>query len=128
MGPDRLLQFHAVDGTYAHFVHNEFLQIAADAGVVGVALLAISAVCVIRVARRFDVLSSCATSALVCWAVAAAFDFDWHLTFVGFLGGWCFGLTNNMEEVDAESGQSGHHRLLGGRLWDRVTLSRRIAR
>ena len=128
VGPDRLLQFHAVDGTYAHFVHNEFLQIAADAGVVGVALLAISAVCVIRVARRFDVLSSCATSALVCWAVAAAFDFDWHLTFVGFLGGWCFGLTNNMEEVDAESGQGSHRRLLGGRRWDHVALSRRVAR
>ena len=32
VGPDRLLQFHAMDGTYAHFVHNEALQIAADAG------------------------------------------------------------------------------------------------
>ena len=87
VGPDRLLQFHAADGTYAHFVHNEFLQIAADTGVVGVALLALAVISVIRVARRSDVLSSCATSALVCWAVGAAFDFDWHLTFVGFLGG-----------------------------------------
>ena len=39
VGPDRLLQFHASDGTFAHFVHNEFLQIAADGGIVGVVLL-----------------------------------------------------------------------------------------
>ena len=106
VGPDHLLEFSAPDGTYAHFAHNEFLQIAADAGVVGVVLLTLSVVSVIRVVRRFDVLSSCATSALVCWVVAGAFDFDWHLTFVGFLGGWCVGLATRRGQGDEEFGQS----------------------
>jgi hypothetical protein len=34
VGPDRLLQFNAADGTYAQFVHNEYLQTAADGGLV----------------------------------------------------------------------------------------------
>jgi O-Antigen ligase len=129
VGPDRLLQFHAADGTYAHFVHNEYLQIAADTGIVGVALLACALISVIRVARRADVLSSCATSALVCWAVGGAFDFDWHLTFVGFLGGWCVGLASNVEEGDEESSQGGHRRrILGGGIRGAVPLGRWIAR
>ena len=92
VGPDRLLTFHASDGTMAHFVHNEYLQVAADSGVVGLALLALSALAVVRVVRRHDLLASCAVGALVCWAVAGAFDFDWHLSVVGLLGGWCCGL------------------------------------
>lgn len=129
VGPDHLLQFRAVDGTYAHFVHNEYLQIAADTGLVGVALLACAVVSIIRVARRADVLSSCATSALVCWAVGGAFDFDWHLAFVGFLGGWCFGLTSNTEERDEESSQ-GHHRRrsIGRGVRGSAPIGRRVAR
>ena len=92
VGPDRLLTFHAADGTFAHFAHNEYLQVAADAGAVGLALLLLTAAAAIRVVRRFDLLSSCATAALVCWAVGGAFDFDWHLSFVGLLGGFCLGL------------------------------------
>jgi len=92
VGPDRLLQFKAADGTYAHFAHNEYLQIAADVGLVGLALLAAIGASLARIIRRVDVLTSCATAALVCWAVAGAFDFDWHLTFVGLLGGWVAGL------------------------------------
>jgi O-antigen ligase len=100
VGPDRLLQFHAVDGSFAHFVHNEYLQIGADAGTIGAALLALSAVAVLRVVRRSDLLASCASAALVCFAVAGAFDFDWHLSFVGLLGGTCVGLATR-KEVDA---------------------------
>jgi len=92
VGPDHLLTFHAADGTYAHFAHNEYLQVAADGGAIGLALLLLTGAATARVARRFDVLSSCATSGLVCWAVGGAFDFDWHLTFVGLLGGFCVGL------------------------------------
>jgi hypothetical protein len=92
VGPDRLLVFHAADGSSAHFAHNEYLQIGADAGAVGLALLLACGVAVLRVVRRFDVLSSCACAALVCWVVAGVFDFDWHLAFVGALGGWCAGL------------------------------------
>ncbi len=99
VGPDRLLVFHAADGSFAHFVHNEYLQIGADAGVIGAALLVLSIVAVIRVVQRSDLLASCATAALVCFAIAGAFDFDWHLSFIGLLGGWCVGLATR-EVVD----------------------------
>ena len=39
VGPDRVLVFHAVDGTSASFADNEYLQVGADSGVVGIALL-----------------------------------------------------------------------------------------
>ncbi len=97
VGPDRILLFHTVDGTYARFVHNEYLQVAADAGVVGLALLLAALVAMIRAVRRVDVLSSCACAALVCCAIGAAFDFDWHLPFVGFLAGSCVGLAARVE-------------------------------
>jgi len=92
VGPDRLLQFHAVDGTYAHFAHNEYLQVAADTGLIGLALLALVGVSLVRAVRRVDILTSCAAAGLVCLAVGGAFDFDWHLPFVGLLGGWVAGL------------------------------------
>lgn len=97
VGPDRLLVFHAADGTFAHFAHNEYLQISADSGAIGLLLLALSIVAVVRIVRRSDVLASCATAALVCWAVAAVFDFDWHLPFIGLLGGCCVGLARQRE-------------------------------
>ena len=92
VGPDRLLQFHAADGTYAHFAHNEYLQVAADTGIAGLALLLLVGVALARVVRRVDVMTSCAVAALVCWGVGGAFDFDWHLPLVGLLGGWVTGL------------------------------------
>jgi O-antigen ligase len=92
VGPDRLLFFHTAAGTYAKFAHNEYLQVAADAGVVGLALLVAAVVAICRAVRRFDSLSSCACAALVCGAVGGAFDFDWHLPFVGLLCGCCAGL------------------------------------
>jgi O-antigen ligase len=99
VGPDTLLTFHAADGTTAHFAHNEYLQMAADAGLVGVALLVWSMVSLVRVVRRYDTLASCATAALVCWAVAGAFDYDWHLSVIGLLGGCCAGLAAPRAEV-----------------------------
>ncbi|HEY1652748.1 MAG TPA: O-antigen ligase family protein [Acidimicrobiales bacterium] len=113
VGPDRLLVFHASESTtYAHFVHNEYLQIAADAGVVGLLLLLAAGAAIFRATRRFDVLSSCACAALVCCAVGAAFDYDWHLTVVGFVGGWCAGLaaradTAETREHHGEPGEDG---------------------
>jgi O-antigen ligase len=92
VGPDRLLFFHTAAGTYAKFAHNEYLQVAADAGAIGLALLAAAVVAICRAVRRFDALSSCACGALVCSAVGGAFDFDWHLPFVGLLCGCCAGL------------------------------------
>ena len=92
VGPDALLRFHAVDGTFAHFAHNEYLQVLADAGAVGALLLLASAGTVVAAVRREDVLTSCATGALVAFAVAGALDFDWHLAALGVVGGWVTGL------------------------------------
>jgi hypothetical protein len=92
VGPDRALIFRAADGSLAHFVHNEYLQIAADTGLVGLTLLGLAAVALVGSIRRADVLSSCAAAACVCWAIAGGLDFDWHLPLVGLLGGWCAGL------------------------------------
>jgi hypothetical protein len=94
VGPDRLLVFRAPDGTFAHFAHNEYLQIAADAGLIGILLLVALGIAVMRLVRRYDVLSSCACAALVCGVVAGAFDYDWHLAFVGLLLGCCAGLAS----------------------------------
>lgn len=99
VGPDRPLVFHAADGTYAHFAHNEYLQVGADTGIVGVGLLGLVALSLARVLRRVDLLSSCAVAAVVCWAVAGAFDFDWHLPAVGLVGGWCAGLAVERERA-----------------------------
>jgi len=93
VGPDRILQFRAPDGTYAHFVHNEYLQLAADCGLIGVGFLVVAGVSLFRVARRTDVLSSCAVAALVCLAVVGGVDFDWHIPAIGLLGGAIAGLT-----------------------------------
>jgi hypothetical protein len=100
VGPDRLLFFHTAAGTYARFVHNEYLQVAAGAGVVGLGLLAAAVLAIFRAVRRIDALSSCACAALVCCAVGGAFDFDWHLPFVGLLCGGCAGLGARAERVD----------------------------
>jgi hypothetical protein len=100
VGPDRLLHFHAVDGTLAHFAHNEYLQVAADSGLVGVALLVFAGSSLAGVLRRFDTLSSCALGALVSLGVAGALDFDWHLSFLGLLGGWVAGLATSVVSTD----------------------------
>jgi O-antigen ligase len=101
VGPDRLLFFHSADGTYAKFVHNEYLQVAAGAGAAGLALLAAAVVALFKATWRIDALSSCACAALVCCAVGGAFDFDWHLPFVGFLCGSCAGLAARRGRVEA---------------------------
>jgi O-antigen ligase len=92
VGPDQPLFFHAADGSLAQFVHNEYLQVAADSGLVGLALLGIVAVAILRTIRRNDVLTSSAAAACMCFAVAGGLDFDWHLPVVGLPGGWCTGL------------------------------------
>lgn len=101
VGPDRVLSVHATDGTVAHFVHNEYLQVGADSGVLGLALLVCVALALARALRRVDVLSSCALGALCCLAVAGAVDFDWHLPVVGLVGGWCAGLAAQAPRASA---------------------------
>ncbi len=90
--PTRLLYFHAADGNYAHFSHNEYLQMLADSGLIGAALLVVTGVCVVRAVRREDVATSCAAAALLAFAVVATLDFDWHLAALGLVGGWVAGI------------------------------------
>jgi O-antigen ligase len=93
VGPDRILVFRAIDGTWAHFAHNEYLQVGADTGVVGLGLLALSAIAIGTTVRRRDVASSCAVGALVAFAVGGAVDFDWHLPMIALVGGCVAGLS-----------------------------------
>ncbi|MFZ0250534.1 MAG: O-antigen ligase family protein [Acidimicrobiales bacterium] len=97
VGPDRLLELHASDGSSARFVHDEYLQIAADTGIVGLGLVACVALSLAKTLRRSDPLSSCAVAAVVCWAVGGVVDFSWHLPVVGLVGGWCAGLAAREE-------------------------------
>lgn len=90
--PDPPPLLHAADGLSAHFVHNEYLQAGADSGIIGLGLVGLVALSLAKALRRVDLLSACAVAAVVCWAVAGLFDFDWHLPVVGFVGGWCAGL------------------------------------
>jgi O-antigen ligase len=92
VGPDRLIPLLGGHGTAAHFAHNEYLQVAADAGVVGVALLLFAAVAVAKSVRRTDVGTSCALGALIAFALCGAFDFDWHLPVIALIGGCAAGL------------------------------------
>ncbi len=100
VGPDQTLYFHAPDGNFAHFSHNEYLQILADGGLVGVVLLVATGVCLFRAVRRVDVASSCATAALLAFAVVGALDFDWHLASLGLVGGWVAGLSGRASPPD----------------------------
>jgi hypothetical protein len=99
VGPDRLLELYGSGGSSAHFVHNEYLQMAADAGLIGLGLLGLVALSLIRALRRIDQLLCCAVAAVVCWAVGGAFDFSWHLPVVGLVGGWCAGLAIESEHT-----------------------------
>jgi O-antigen ligase len=92
VGPDQLLYFHAADGDFAHFSHNEYLQVLADGGLVGELLLVVAGIGVIRAVRREDIATSCAAGALVAFAVVGTLDFDWHLAALGLVGGWVAGL------------------------------------
>jgi hypothetical protein len=100
VGPDQTLYFQAPDGNYAHFAHNEYLQMLADGGLVGEILLVAAGVCIVRVVRREDVATSCAAAALVAFAVAGALDFDWHLAALGVMGGWVAGLAARPKAMD----------------------------
>ena len=63
-------------------------------------LLVLTGVCVVRAVRREDIATSCATAALVAFAVAAALDFDWHLAALGLVGGWVAGLAGRPVAAD----------------------------
>jgi len=99
VGPDHVLAVHyiAADGTEAIFAHNEYLQVLADGGVIGAALLVAVGVAVVRSVRRESLMASCACAALAAFAVAGAFDFDWHLPALGLVAGWVTALAGRTQ-------------------------------
>jgi hypothetical protein len=94
VGPDRVIPLLGGNGTFAHFAHNEYLQVADDAGVIGAVLVAVAIVVVVKSVHRVDVGTSCALGALIAFAFCGAFDFDWHLPMIGLMGGWVAGLAS----------------------------------
>lgn len=94
VGPNRILLLHSSVGTIARFAHNEYLQVLADAGLVGGILLLLSIWLVVSAVRRCSTLQSSAAAALVAFGIAGSFDFDWHLPALGLLGGWVAGLAS----------------------------------
>lgn len=87
VGPDRLIPLLGSQGSFAYYAHNEYLQVADDAGVIGLLLLVLVAVAVAKTVRRTDVATSCACGALVTFAVSGVVDFNWHLPITALLAG-----------------------------------------
>lgn len=90
-GADHPLLLNAATRTYAAFAHNEYLQVLASSGLVGGLLLTIVAIAVAFAICRRDELASSAAGALVAFAVAGLFDFDWHVPAVALAAGWAAG-------------------------------------
>ena len=99
VGPDRLIPILGRNGSFAHYAHNEYLQVADDAGVIGLLLLAVVAVVVAKSVRRTDVATSCALGALITFAVCGAVDFDWHLPTIALMGGVVAGMAGGATAV-----------------------------
>lgn len=93
-GPEQLLvgTSHGIVAV-ARFAHNEYLQVGADAGLVGIVLLAAVLWAVGSIARRGDGTQAGAAAALAAVAVAGFFDFSWHLPAVGIVAGWIAALS-----------------------------------
>ena len=92
VGPDVELAVGPVGRTVARFTHNEYLQMLADAGLIGVGILVLSLTTVAHAVRRVDVGTSCAVAAVVAAALAGVVDFTWHLPAIALAAGWAGGL------------------------------------
>ncbi|MCU1588973.1 MAG: putative rane protein [Frankiales bacterium] len=83
-GPGNRL--HLSDGRSARFVHNEPLQVAADSGLVGVALITVAfAASLVR--RRGQRRVEPGSAVLSAFAVCALLDFPWHLPAIPMTAG-----------------------------------------
>ena len=86
------------NGQLAGYVHNEYVQILVELGVVGaVLLLGVLAACVatVRAGRHFPHrpgIRAGAVAALVALAVHSGFDFLWHIAVLPLLGALLIGL------------------------------------
>lgn len=114
-GPGRAALFWAdADGRTltVRYVHNEYLQVLAELGVVGLALLLAFLVLVARMAwRGREAVGTPASwagvvAALVALAVHSGLDFLWHLPAIPLTGALLIGLTTPPVEEGRESTQT----------------------
>jgi O-antigen ligase/polysaccharide polymerase Wzy-like membrane protein len=93
-GPEhKLLLPDARGDRISRFAHNEYLQVAAGAGIVGMALLALMVATITGAVRGVDPATAAARAALIVLAVGALFDFAWHLPALGITAGWIASLS-----------------------------------
>jgi hypothetical protein len=108
VGPGRLVVAFSVNGGLVgtDLVHDEYLQLVAELGLVGGALAAAAALASVRtlVRRRSCTVSPIwagCTAALAAFAVHSAFDFLWHIPVVVLLAAVLFGLaTSDLPDPD----------------------------
>jgi O-antigen ligase len=90
----------------AEFVHNEYLQVLAELGVVGFALLVWLMASIGRLVRRGRASASThwvwmgSAAALVAGSVHAAFDFGWHVPAVALTGALLVGMPTSPEREE----------------------------
>ncbi len=91
VGPDQPL---TRNGYSTYFAHDEYLQVLAGGGLVGLGLLAGSIVlCARRLVRRSGALPlRSARAAVVAFAVGGLVDYSWHLPAVAVVAGVAMGL------------------------------------
>ena len=108
VGPARAeLRWARADGSVAmgRYAHNEYLQVLAELGVVGLAILLSSFVVIGRVVRAGRATSAPGlwagvAAALVALAVHGLFDFSWHVPAIPLTGALLLGIvtTNKRKE------------------------------
>ena len=88
----------------ARFVHNDYLELAASQGVVGLVALGSASYLVARptrdARRRRDPVQVGTQAALVAFAVASAFDFLWRLAILPLVVAVFFGLAGVPDDDD----------------------------
>lgn len=110
VGPPRVGSTAGAVAAYPGFVPDVYLTITSEGGLIGTLLLLASGAAVAATVRRRDLLSTCAASALVAFAVAAIIDFDWQLPAMALVGGCVAGLASSVPGLGGGPGSSDKRR------------------
>jgi O-antigen ligase len=104
VGPDQLLV--GPSGRLDYFAHNEVLQVACGAGVLGVLVLCGVLHLNARRIRNQESTNTASAAALAAFAVAGLFDFVWHVPALGILAGVCLGFVYPAATGERSRGRS----------------------
>lgn len=107
-GPEQNLVLRTPEGLQiARFAHNEYLQVAASSGLVGlVLLLLVVGLTVLRLRsaeNTRDAISRAAAASLAIFALAGVSDFSWHLPAITMTAGWMAGIAAGPQNLSAVS-------------------------